>query len=387
MHDVTKSIIRGPVPLRPSHDVALIFPDSQMFCRTTCLNILWDVTQRCNFNCAHCSAPQFAVSLDEELKPRQVPRVIRHLQGNWNLALTFCGGEPLLKPAFMSLARECRTAFPSARLTTFTNGSLLQYMGEQLLDLSVDVLVSLDGSTPAENDAVRGFGTFDVTVDNLVWFAKRVYRQSQPISLGVSYTLTSRSGDPTRLLSFLSSLGVSRLQIAPLQLNGRASHRSDLLPTVDQIADFAERMLLARQSSSIEIRMDFLRPLFVEYVERRTGCTLAPHYHGCRAVTSEVIIRADGSVVPCRGIYPHSPISREIRLQPLSLLDTPLDTILCSEAFQRVCKLKNPGAYPLYFPCRICAFAGNYCDPCWIEQFLGSTTEKLLCAYAARRQR
>jgi len=346
-------------------------------------NILWDVTSSCNYSCKHCSAAQFASGSMKELSLNEIRQVVSNLKTDRPIGITFCGGEPLFREDFNQIVDLLQDSLNIASISSFTNGSMLKAVGRDLLERDVCLLVSLDGITAESNDKIRGDGSFNKTIDNLIWIIQEKEANSGlQGSISLSYTITSECCTATELLKFANELGIARLSITPVFEAGNTIENRWVLPSNTQLINFTEQMLVAQFQSNVNVSMDFIKPLFIKYVNHKYGLNLPYKYHGCKAVTSDFIIRPDGTVVPCRGIYPNTSIYQRLGIPNMDLCTNNINQILSHEAFARICALKNPGNYPMYFPCSECDFAGTYCDPCWIENHLSKRVNMALCAYA-----
>jgi len=345
-------------------------------------DILWDITSTCNYSCRHCGAYENELAgLFEDTTYRETCRILDNLGGDRRVSITFCGGEPFLREDFVRIVDECCRRLNRPNLWTFTNGSMLRNKGLELIDRDVRLIVSLDGATSEENDNIRGAGSFDCTCANLRWLVEHMDSSKLREHASVSYTITRLSGAPKAMLQFVGELGIHRLVIAPLFPFGRAL-QNDLVPSNDHLAYFCERMLIESHSSPVDVSMPFLKPLFIRYVNEKYGLRLPLSYSGCRAGSCEFVIRADGTVIPCRYLNTESIASAKLGCEAFNLKNTNLDHILRGQSFCKISELKNPGTYPLYSPCSSCEFAGSYCDPCWIGQYLGVRSERALCAYS-----
>jgi radical SAM protein with 4Fe4S-binding SPASM domain len=115
------------------------------------------ITNACNLRCKHCFINDHA---REELSPRQICDVLTEFEEKQGLRVMLTGGEPLLHSRFAEINEMLPDFF--LRKVLFTNGLLLKkYL---LKTLKVDeIQVSIDGLEKA-HDAVRGSGTFDISM-------------------------------------------------------------------------------------------------------------------------------------------------------------------------------------------------------------------------------
>lgn len=111
-------------------------------------------TTRCNFTCGFCAGrhmPQtdlnfelFCTLVDKLKNPRHI-----ELQGE---------GEPLLHPNFFAMVDYLRTRFPQVKISTITNGSLLNDdIVSHLLRTRIDsLMISLESADEKVFQAIRG---------------------------------------------------------------------------------------------------------------------------------------------------------------------------------------------------------------------------------------
>lgn len=127
-------------------------------------------------NCSFCGQRKGALETKDESLPFETwlaaAQAVKHSaqsagQEPW---ITFWGGEPLLYPRFVELAQAIHHA--GCRLDVVTNGTLIDRVAAALNDLFDIINVSFDGFG-ADDDAVRGEGTFARLGNNLSLLRKR----------------------------------------------------------------------------------------------------------------------------------------------------------------------------------------------------------------------
>ena len=136
---------------------------------TAPLTVTWEITNRCNLQCAHClsdSGPQASTSLDLSLV--EAKQVVDQLAENKVFQIHFGGGEPFVYPAFMELLEHaqqrgfcCLCISTNGALLTTSRITALERMGGIYLQLS------LDGAKQETCDALRGQGAFQRAVEAL----------------------------------------------------------------------------------------------------------------------------------------------------------------------------------------------------------------------------
>ncbi|OLC13652.1 MAG: hypothetical protein AUH29_12590 [Candidatus Rokubacteria bacterium 13_1_40CM_69_27] len=123
----------------------------------TAYSVSWNLTQRCNLECAHCYMSAFAgADTRGELGTAECRRVIDEIAlVNPNVFLILTGGEPLLRRDIWDIAAYAA----EKRFTTVlgTNGVLLGEREAQLMRRHgvLGASISLDSTDPARHDAFR----------------------------------------------------------------------------------------------------------------------------------------------------------------------------------------------------------------------------------------
>lgn len=251
------------------------------------LDALWiQVTGTlCNIACRHCfiscgpKATQVPVMSAEQIE--------RALEDGRELGMRqvyFTGGEPFLHP---EMRRVVRAALALAPLTIVTNGLLIDdgtagWLGEEgaASRYSLDLRVSLDGMTAAQNDPVRGHGTFDEIVAALIRLA---HAGLSPVVTVVEHEAGfAADASRARFLDFVRSLGIQqpRVKFLPLLRMGREVRRTHgyedgaalaealLLPEV-------ESQLLCASGRIVTAQGVYTCPILIEHPAARMGDRLA----------------------------------------------------------------------------------------------------------------
>ena len=111
------------------------------------------ITNRCTYNCTHCSAKDRNVG--QELSTEEWKRVIADIQDMGTAIIGFTGGEPLLREDL----EEIISSVDDRSVTyVFTNGRILSAGRAKALVKAglFGIGVSLDSTNPDDHDAIRG---------------------------------------------------------------------------------------------------------------------------------------------------------------------------------------------------------------------------------------
>ena len=197
------------------------------------LDTLWlQVTGTlCNIACLHCFISCGPKNHQHEmLTVEQVRNALAEAKKLGVREYYFTGGEPFLHPDIRELITMTLEQGP---LNILTNGILIDeemaiWLGETFLTArySLDLRVSLDGSTAADNDKVRGKGTFNRIIAGIERLARH----------GINPVITvtevrPEMGQPqarTAFMEFVRSLGLNkpRLKFLTPFLIGREVRRT-----------------------------------------------------------------------------------------------------------------------------------------------------------------
>ncbi|MGV6849447.1 MAG: radical SAM protein [Marinibacterium sp.] len=133
----------------------------------------------CNITCAHCyidSSPSNDALV--YLSADEVEAYLDQIdERSWPVReIGFTGGEPFLNPAIIDMAdRALARGYEVLVLTNAMRPMMRPAMQEGLVDLKarhgarLTLRVSLDHYTAARHDAERGAGSFDRTLDGMIW--------------------------------------------------------------------------------------------------------------------------------------------------------------------------------------------------------------------------
>jgi mycofactocin radical SAM maturase len=179
------------------------------------VNITWEITRKCNLKCVHCLSAANVASAGE-LSFGKCKSIVDQLASLEVFEVNFGGGEPLLQDYFLPLLRYIHekgiVTCISTNGTVLTDEAVSLFAGNPL----VNVQVSLDGATPAVNDAIRGRGTYRGIIRGIERLA------GKDISLSINTVVTSAN---FRQLDRLKELAVAygaRLRVSRFRPSGRA---------------------------------------------------------------------------------------------------------------------------------------------------------------------
>ena len=128
-------------------------------CTRAPLRVYWELTRACDLACRHCRAEAQPRRAADELTTGECRAVLLDLAlaGPPAPHVVFTGGDPLKRPDLLALVREAVALGLGASVAPSATTALTGGMVRALRDAGVSAMsLSLDGSTPARHDAVRG---------------------------------------------------------------------------------------------------------------------------------------------------------------------------------------------------------------------------------------
>ncbi|MFQ5799217.1 MAG: radical SAM protein [Bacteroidota bacterium] len=259
--------------------------------------ISWNVTRRCNLNCAHCymDAGMREVASESELTTSegfQLLDEIAELSPGAMLVLT--GGEPLLRRDIFDLAQY--GVRKKLMVVLGTNGYLVtEEVVKKLVDIGVRGLgISLDSSNPKEHDNFRG-------KDNSWQRAMGAMQACRKWRLEFHVQTSITSGNVSEipyLIELSRHQGAKVFNLFFLVCTGRGQQVTDISPT--QYEEVLSLIVL----SGGQYRDMMVRARCAPYISRIArqsgkGFPLYQDYVGCIAGTNYCRITPEGQVTPC----------------------------------------------------------------------------------------
>ena len=288
----------------------------------TAYSVSWNLTQRCNLECAHCYMSAFAgADTRGELTTAECRRVMDEIaQINPNVFLILTGGEPLLRRDIWDLAAYAA----ERRFTTVlgTNGVLLREREARLMRANgvLGASISLDSTDRVKHDTFRRLpGAWEGAVR-----AARVLSDAGlDFSLHMSVT-DWNVGEVPAMIDLAKELGAKVLNFFFLVRTGRGKDLTDIdAAAYEEILTYLARVQAVGHAPTEKFEDPWSTP-----VGRTDGLLIrakcAPHFrrilwelnpsspllqnyaHGsCPAGKYYCRITPEGDVTPC----PYMPVS------------------------------------------------------------------------------
>lgn len=252
----------------------------------------WNITDRCNLECAHCYRDTPIAELDRERLLGVLASFSEFLEGEGKQGrVMLSGGEPLTSPHLFELAEEARRRDLPVRV--LSNGTLIDgHAARSLAEVGVrTVQVSIEGTRPT-HDSIRGAGSYEAALDGIA-----ALRESD-IEVTLAMTLSARNLRELPAVTRLAAKVADRFHVARHVPIGRGQALDSDSLTAEQL-EAALRWLderrrsLARRGTAVSTRDPLWKALR----------TVGPCEHcvsGCSIGYNGVCVDADGATYPCR---------------------------------------------------------------------------------------
>jgi MoaA/NifB/PqqE/SkfB family radical SAM enzyme len=182
-------------------------------------NVFFHILTGCNLSCEHCyinKEQHGSNTLPKETIAKWL-KLFAHPEKKTNLILL--GGEPTLHPD-LPFAVKAAKSLRYTTITIDTNGFLHNSILEKISPHDAVLSFSLDGPSPAVNDAIRGEGVFRVCTKNLQKAVQKGFEVS------VIYTVSAKNLNYLhKMPPILKKWGVSHFFIQVIGLRGKSAEK------------------------------------------------------------------------------------------------------------------------------------------------------------------
>jgi mycofactocin biosynthetic radical S-adenosylmethionine protein MftC len=191
--------------------------------------LTWELTYACNLACVHCLSSSGQRD-PRELTTAEAKRVLDELHDLQVFYINIGGGEPMVRRDFFELVDYSIGRGIGVKFST--NGAFIDAeKARRFASMDyLDIQISLDGTTAAVNDAVRGEGSYDL--------ARRAMGHLADAGFGpfkISVVVTRHNVDQLDEFAALADSYGAQLRVTRLRPSGRGADTwHDLHPTNDQ---------------------------------------------------------------------------------------------------------------------------------------------------------
>lgn len=290
-----------------------------------CLDFVnFRITNKCNFRCIHCF-PDSSIK-DNEYSTDEILHIIDKLSEYKVMHVTFTGGEPFLNPRLIEIVNYANSK--GMLVSICTNASLINDKEiEGLRCCAIGALkISLDGATAFTHDQYRGEGKFSRLIPKI----KKIVSADIPVCINTVFSKINYN-EYKEIGKLVSDLHVKEFAFDFIRKSGRAVNIWDRLEISNEIK--CEIIHYYEQFGRTMNGVIIGSGVFTSIMENsfsEQNMNLA-----CGVCLNNVVILADGTVVPCWRLH-------DMEISAGNLKDTPFDTIWSSaDVFKKIRSIKT----------------------------------------------
>jgi len=215
--------------------------------------VILNITRRCNLKCIHCYASSQEFVEQSELSTEEWLRVLDDLAEFGCPVVLFSGGEPLLHPDIIVLAKHAVES--GMRAVISSNGTLLTpEKAEDLASVGLSYIgVSLDGGREI-HDRFRGVnGAFDMAIEGLI------NAREAGIKTGIRFTMTRRNiDDIPMIIKTVEKENIPRICFYHLVYTGRGEELIEEALSLDKTREIVDTIIdhtadLHKRGKNVEV--------------------------------------------------------------------------------------------------------------------------------------
>lgn len=255
-----------------------------------------EITNACHHRCVHCST-YGGIPRENELTQDERLDVLRQACALGLIELRLLGGEPLLRKedTFELLAEANRLGVKKALIYTSAAENDFGWLTtlRNFAPMEVSAEASIYSATQAVHDGI--------TVKPLS-FERLLSNSKEAVQVGFDLNWNFVWMKPNfwelgPVIALASKIGIRRVRILRLMLNGRARENRDTLELPAEMEIQCETILNLLTSRYPDVFIAHSKPLVFQL-----GRSNHDHVASCSAGKGQIILQADGRVLPCIGM-------------------------------------------------------------------------------------
>lgn len=261
--------------------------------------IYWELTRACDLACLHCRADANPCADPRELHTTEIFRILEELAAEAAPHVVFTGGDPLKRRDFFDIVEHTVALGLPCNVSPSATPLLTTDVIKTLASMRVAAMsLSLDGSTPARHDALRGVaGTYSRTVQ----LAREIAGTS--IALQVNTLVTSETVDDLpEIHRVVREIGADRWSLFFLIATGRGKSLGQLSPAqTETVLNWAlDRVAERRPLVTTTEAPHYRRIAAMRHAQNRESAPGRPPVHafGMRDGNGVMFISHTGEVQP-----------------------------------------------------------------------------------------
>jgi len=262
----------------------------------TLSELVLEVTNACHYRCIHCSTVG-GLPLANELTQEERLRVVRDACTLGLRELRLLGGDPLLRmqETFDLVSEANKWGLLRTHICTSAAQESLDWISslKAFTPIQVSADASIYGAKPCIHDAITLHpGSFDRLLSSS--------REAVKVGFDLSWNfvwMKPNFADLIPVVRLASEIGIKRVRVLRLMLNGRAKENRSFLELPPELEGRCHEVVQILEENDNGVELAYSKPLSFLLKKARMG-TVEPCGAGC----SQLVVQADGIVLPCVGM-------------------------------------------------------------------------------------
>lgn len=267
------------------------FREGKTFLRSLPRRIVFELTNRCNFQCIMCGRE--AVNFKTTDMPVSVIKACEPFFAHAEEVTLHGWGEGTLHPKLGEILKYLNT-FKLLRKYFVTNGSTLPGITEKIFEHHVDlVAVSLDGATAESNNSIRKGGNFDREVRSVrrLMEEKAKRRLDYPYVNFVFTAMARNIHELPAMVALAHSLGLPEVKVVYLTIFSEALRNESLFDRQETVKKHFDEAALLSRKLNINLKLPEIQG------EGEAGTMF---HKPCAFPWRDLYIGSDGCIRPCQ---------------------------------------------------------------------------------------
>ncbi|MGY3336189.1 radical SAM protein with 4Fe4S-binding SPASM domain [Streptomyces filamentosus] len=223
-----------------------------------------EITNACNLSCSHCYVSS-GVKLPDELSDAEFRAVVDQLTPFSNKLIAITGGEAAVRRNSLDLVEYCAVE-RGHNVDLYTNAyKFPRKFAERVLEINaigggrVNLQVSLEGASPATNDAVRGEGVFEQVLKTLGMFQEMGLNRRTQLFICIT---KNNIHEIDAMIETAERFDLARLIFSQWEAQGNAADTpwESIAPTLEEWTSAGEK-LLSYENPRLQLRGNFFGDL------------------------------------------------------------------------------------------------------------------------------
>jgi len=258
--------------------------------------LILEVTNACHHRCIHCST-KGGLPVPGELTQRERLRVLKEACDLRLLELRLLGGDPLFRLDDTSeLLREANARGVQKALV-YTSAVQNDLSWLEMFSSFSPIKLSAEASIYSASDSVHDAITLKKgSLQQLLINTYEAVRVGFDLNWNFVW-MKPNFHDLESVVGLAAQVGIGRVRVLRLMLNGRARDNQSSLELTAQMADLCQQILDELSQRFRSVRLSCSKPL-----EFRLGSGAHGDPPVCSAGGAQLVVQADGVVLPCIGL-------------------------------------------------------------------------------------